>query len=1044
MAQTKAQLLGPVVGDVVMDVSTLSLDAEGNKVGIGTTGATATLHVFEPTEGDAVVQFNSGDNFPTVNRGLVLKAATGPTGYTGSKWIFDAQSSGGRLEFQTTSTPRLTILEGGNVGIGIDNPETKLHVSDGHTASADDFDSNIVLAISKNTTVDSFAGIAINSGNNAASFIHFGDTNDSNVGRLDYSHGDNAFKFFTNGDSTERLRITSDGNIGINQTNPTRKLHITTASGSDTAGSTDSHLFFNVADDSGPGWVQRVYDSGAGSSGHDGSFAIDRQYSGSWSNAVTIKRNTGNIGVGYDSPSQKLVVKGTTSLMATNSTNVWMAYTYTDNTFRLNYNGVGSDEVIVKTDGDVRLLNNLLIREDQKIHFEDNSGDDLNAIWKGDSENTLFATSRFNIANIIDSNNDDSTAFWSVRKDGTTLAGSDELMRVQSNGRVGIGRQNPAFMLDIIGNTGANLIRIVDTAETGHGSHPAKIVAGGTYYHEMQMHGRRFAVHTYDGTSIAERFRVHQNGYIGINDTNPTRALTIKYNDSTAYSASGYTPAGGAIRIFNEATGSNTTAGEILLGAGASGTGWAAISCRRPGSQETELNFRVMDSATWNTGLTINKLAYVGIGVDSPAVKLDVKKATAGTIARFYDNGSNGGAYYSTGPVMGISRVSNGSVSQHGLLFQVGWDKNNSNSFNIDETVLGVGDKGVGVGEDDPQVMLHCSKGLSSTSSYKDAQMIRINGTNGVDTMAGIGFGYHTTNPAGSAYPSAWIGAKVSSWTQYVKHDLVFATRSVDTNTEPVERFRITEGNELKQAQDSQYWTYGNFTAGRSGQNATTAPRLAGGIAYGFGYQEAFSTSGGGWSHPYPDAVFGYHTGMRFGGHISYGGCRFYADHPSSNSSVLFSVGNGSYNVVVANTLSKGGGTFRIAHPHPSKKYTHDLQHSFIEGPQCDNIYRGKVDLVGGTASINIDTVSNMTDGTFVLLNRDIQCFTSNETGWTAVKGSVSGNILTITAKSSSCTDTISWMVIGERQDDKIKSLDMTDDDGNLIVEPLTREESHL
>jgi hypothetical protein len=28
-------------------------------------------------------------------------------------------------------------------------------------------------------------------------------------------------------------------------------------------------------------------------------------------------------------------------------------------------------------------------------------------------------------------------------------------------------------------------------------------------------------------------------------------------------------------------------------------------------------------------------------------------------------------------------------------------------------------------------------------------------------------------------------------------------------------------------------------------------------------------------------------------------------------------------------------------------------------------------------------------------------------------------------------------MVIGERQDDKIKSLDMTDDSGNLIVEPL-------
>jgi hypothetical protein len=71
-------------------------------------------------------------------------------------------------------------------------------------------------------------------------------------------------------------------------------------------------------------------------------------------------------------------------------------------------------------------------------------------------------------------------------------------------------------MLDIVGNssTGANCIRIVDGAETGHGSHPAKIVAGGTYYHEMQMHSRRFTVHTWNGSNIAERFRVHQDGTV--------------------------------------------------------------------------------------------------------------------------------------------------------------------------------------------------------------------------------------------------------------------------------------------------------------------------------------------------------------------------------------------------------------------------------------------------------------------------------------------------------------------------------------------------
>ena len=46
---------------------------------------------------------------------------------------------------------------------------------------------------------------------------------------------------------------------------------------------------------------------------------------------------------------------------------------------------------------------------------------------------------------------------------------------------------------------------------------------------------------------------------------------------------------------------------------------------------------------------------------------------------------------------------------------------------------------------------------------------------------------------------------------------------------------------------------------------------------------------------------------MRFGGHTSYGGCRFYADHPSRTSTILFSVGNGNSNVHVSNSLTAGG-----------------------------------------------------------------------------------------------------------------------------------------
>ena len=213
MAQTKAQLLGPVVGDVVMDVSTLSLDAEGNKVGIGTTGATATLHVFEPTEGDAVVQFNSGDNFPTVNRGLVLKAATGPTGYAGSKWIFDAQSSGGRLEFQTVSTPRLTILESGNIGINRTDPDQRLNVS-----------GNIEL-----TAYDNANG---QGGYYTAKGLIIGNLYDAGKS---YTGSDDRtaciwqergldLDFATN--NALRMKITYDGKVGIGTSNPTQTLHV--------------------------------------------------------------------------------------------------------------------------------------------------------------------------------------------------------------------------------------------------------------------------------------------------------------------------------------------------------------------------------------------------------------------------------------------------------------------------------------------------------------------------------------------------------------------------------------------------------------------------------------------------------------------------------------------------------------------------------------------------------------------------------------------------------------------------------------------------
>ena len=150
---------------------------------------------------------------------------------------------------------------------------------------------------------------------------------------------------------------------------------------------------------------------------------------------------------------------------------------------------------------------------------------------------------------------------------------------------------------------------------------------------------------------------------------------------------------------------------------------------------------------------------------------------------------------------------------------------------------------------------------------------------------------------------------------------------------------------------------------------------------------------------------------------------------------------NNNTNFEVQGALSKGSGSFKIDHPLESKKDTHHLVHSFVESPQANNIYRGKVDLVSGSATINLDTVSNMTDGTFVLLNTDIQCFTSNESNWDNVKGSVSGNTLTISCQNTNSTATISWLVIGERQDKHIMETNWTDENGKVIVEPEKLEE---
>ena len=154
-----------------------------------------------------------------------------------------------------------------------------------------------------------------------------------------------------------------------------------------------------------------------------------------------------------------------------------------------------------------------------------------------------------------------------------------------------------------------------------------------------------------------------------------------------------------------------------------------------------------------------------------------------------------------------------------------------------------------------------------------------------------------------------------------------------------------------------------------------------------------------------------------------------------SDGKIEATPGGGGFSILGA--LSKSSGSFRIPHPLVGLSTTKDLVHSFIEGPQADLIYRGVSTLSSGTSAVNIDTHSKMTDGTFVALVNNVSCFTSNETDWKAVKGSVTGNVLTISCEDNSSTAKVSWLVIGERCDAHMISTETvwTDDDGKVITE---------
>jgi hypothetical protein len=270
------------------------INSSGN-VGIGTTVPISKLSVAGDVKifGGTYTGIGLGEaeSTPLANYGAyIIRMNSAGTAY-GDVMHFGGY---GGFAWHTADVPgaigaaKMVMDISGNVGIGTTGPVAKLEVLGG----------NIAIRNSNNTgAIPSSNGFLKFYGDNQAGDVNYWAGIESY--RNNYSN-DNDLRFYTEFGETpsERMRISSSGNVGIGTTGPQDMLHIYK----------NGDAYLRTEANNGTG-SYRIFQIGTGS---DYNFHIKDATPGQTRDIMTALYNTGNVGIGTTNPNKNLEVSQAT------------------------------------------------------------------------------------------------------------------------------------------------------------------------------------------------------------------------------------------------------------------------------------------------------------------------------------------------------------------------------------------------------------------------------------------------------------------------------------------------------------------------------------------------------------------------------------------------------------------------------------------------------------------------------------------------------------------------------------------------------------